>query len=139
MKLLIKCYSNNKLMYESDFNHASFYEVPFVQLGLELDIIDVPEGYYANNLQGLRLRRNFKANDEQKKIIIESSTLTYEQKYILNLIEKKYYILSGKENVSNLLSIFSGMRIGNLEDINSWFEENDMKLIDKIEFLEVED
>jgi hypothetical protein len=31
------------------------------------------------------------------------------------------------------------MRIGNLEDINSWFEENDMKLIDKIEFLEVED
>lgn len=139
MKLIIKCYSNNELKYENDFNHPSFYEVPFVQLGLKFNIIETPEGYHANNLAGLRLRRNFKANDEQKKIIIESSKLTSEEKYLLNIAKNKNFLLEGNKNICDLVSNFSGLKIGNLEDINSWFEEINIKSIDKIEFCEIED
>ena len=139
MKLLIKCFSNGDLCYEQDFNHASFYEVPFVQIGLKLNIIDVPEGYYANNIAGLRLRRSFKANEEQKKIIIESSKLTEEQKLILTIAMLKNYSVVGNGAVKELISKFGGIKIGNIEDINSWFEELEMNEIDKIEFVELED
>jgi hypothetical protein len=139
MKLVIKCYSNNNLVFENEFNHSSFYEVPFVQLGFKLDIIEAPEGYHANNLAGLRLRRNFKTNNEQKQIILASSKLNEDERYILNIAKNKNQTIEGKEKVEELISIFSGLKIGNLEDINSWFEENSMKLIDKIEFRELED
>lgn len=136
MKLVIKCYSNNNLTFENEFNHSSFYEVPFVQLGFKLNIIEAPEGYHANNLAGLKLRRSFKTNDEQKQIILGSLKITEEQRYILNIAKNKNQIIEGKEKVEELISIFSGLKIGNLEDITSWFEENNMKLIDKIEFNE---
>lgn len=139
MKLVIKCYSNNNLEFENEFNHSSFYEVPFVQLGLKLKLIETPEGYHANNLAGLRLRRSFKTNDEQKQTILTSSKITEDERYILNIAVNKNQTIEGSEKVEDLISIFSGLKIGNLEDINSWFEENDMKTIDKIEFMELED
>jgi hypothetical protein len=139
MKLVIKCYKNGNLAFENDFNHSSFYEVPFVQIGLKLNLIDVPEGYYANNLAGLKLRRNFKATKEQKEIILSSLELTKEQKYLLGIAYNKNQTIDGKSKVEELISIFSGFKIGNLEDINSWFDENNMNNIDKIIFEEKED
>ena len=139
MKLLIRCYSENKIFFEEEFNHSSFYEVPFVQIGLKLDLIKVPEGYYSNNLQGLRLRRNFKATEVEKNTIINHSSLSNEERYILNIIQTKNCVINGINNIKDLISTISSIKLGNLEDISSWFEENNMKQIDKIEFIELED
>ena len=139
MKLLIQCYKNNELISKNEFNHASFYEVPFVQLGFKFDIIETPEGYHANNLAGLRLRRSFKTNDTDKNIIVNSLKLSNEERFVLNIAINKNVEIVGKEEVDNLISNFRGLKIGNLEDINSWFEELNTDLIDKIEFVEKED
>ena len=49
-------YINNELKYENDFNHPSFYEVPFVQLGLKFNII---KDYYNSICNSLSNHTNY--------------------------------------------------------------------------------
>lgn len=134
MKLIIKCYSNDKIQFEEEFNHSSYYEVPYVQIGIKLNIIEPPLGYYENNIKGLRIRRNFKVTLDEKDQIFNNINLSKEDKELFILLKET--IIEGYDNVKDFIHKLSGYKIGNIEDIISWFEDNNMDKINKIEFVE---
>ena len=121
-KLSIKALDkNNAILFEKEFDGNNFYESIFVQVSLKLKIVEPPINYYKNNLAGLKLRKSYKLNFDEKNKVINSEKINEDLKYVLNICLTEQFT---EKNPLDLISCFSGLDYGILPDINEFFHTN---------------
>lgn len=134
MKLILSGYDlNNNLIFEEVFNGHSFYETIFCNVSDKLGLTKMGIEYRKNTREALELRKNRKLTNEEKMNCYNCSKLDNDVKVILDiaLVDEKEFF---GEEVNNIISKISGLSLGNLEDINSFLEEVDIKAINKLVF-----
>lgn len=134
MKLIICGYDvNDNLIFEEEFNGHSFYETIFCNASDKLGLTKMGIEYRKNTKEALELRRNRKLTNEEKMNCYNSPKLNSDIKAILDiaLVDEKSFI---GDDIKSILSKMSGLSLGNLEDINSFLEEKDLKSINKLTF-----
>lgn len=138
MKLIIRCYnSNNDVLFEKIFNGHTFYETIFCNVSDNLGLTKMGIEYRRMTKEALELRRNRKLTYEEKMNCYNFPKLDKSVKEILDILlvdNKTFY----GEEVTNIISKMSGLGYGNLEDINSFFENIDITPIIKLEFIKGE-
>ncbi|MBO5712571.1 MAG: hypothetical protein J6R47_07000 [Acholeplasmatales bacterium] len=137
MNLLISCYDvNNNILYQNEFDGQAFYEASFWQTSDKLGITKMGIEMKKNSKEALELRRNRKITDEEKTKTLASSKLKSDVKAVLEIAITDLKRFEG-DDVNNIISNLSGLKIGAVEDINSWFEEIDLSVVTAIEFKKI--
>lgn len=104
------------------------YEKTYVNLALKYKLIELPIEYFQNNLQGLKFRRNFILNNEQKALVYNYPNLTDDEKFVLELIDfndlnEHTITFEGKASIEGFISILKDACMDSLEDLLNIFEE----------------
>ena len=139
MKLLVSAKDiNNNILFEKKFDGNSFYESMFVEVSLKLKIVEPPIDYFKNNLAGLKLRKSYKLNSDEKQIVMTSNKIDEELKEILKIALSDNYVV--ENNILEIIDLFAKYKHGNLEDIRCLFEDNEPKLnsIKSLSFTKIE-
>jgi hypothetical protein len=137
MNLLITCYDvNNNVLFENEFNGQAFYEASFWQTSDKLGITKMGIEMKKNSREALELRRNRKISEEEKQKTLASAKLKADVKSVLEIAMTDLKRFEG-EDVNNIISNLSGLKIGAAEDINSWLEEIDLSAVTAIEFKKI--
>lgn len=126
---------NRKIVFENLFNGNAFYENIFVQISDSLGLTKPKPEELENSRKGLELRLKRKLTEEQKENVLlklEDETL----KNILELTKYKYNTFY-KEEIMEFVSSIKGYSYGNLEDISTFFEEQE-EYLSTLETLDLE-
>lgn len=105
------------------FDGHAFYEKTFVDLSDRLGLTRPSKEECQNNLEGLRLRRQRRLTDDQKQRLLDSQDLTGDERLILELARDNKKAIEGEETIKDIVFAFSGLKVGNIEDINEFFED----------------
>lgn len=138
MKLIIKGYnSNSDIIFEGEFNAHQFYETIFCNASDNLGLTKMPIEYRRMTKEALELRKNRKITLEEKMNCYNHIKLDSDIKAVLDiaLVNKKEFI---NDDANDIISKMKGLSLGNLEDINSFFEEVDSNNLYKLEFIKEE-
>lgn len=113
---------NNNVITYKEFNTHSYYDGIYNSLAIENKVIELDEKYYENSFEGLKLRRSLVLTIEQKQLVREKVDL--DNLMLLNYIDNDALFLDNNE-LKKYRNLISGLKYGNLEDINDFFEENE--------------
>ena len=137
MELLLSCYDiNENLLCQEKFDGHAFYEASFWQTSDKLGITKMGIEMKRNSKEALELRRHRKITEEEKNKTLASSKLKADIKAILEIAMTDFKRFEG-EAAKDIISMMSGLKIGNLEDINSFLEDNDLSNLHIIEFKKI--
>ena len=137
MNLLISCYDvNNNILYQKEFDGQAFYEASFWQTSDKLGITKMGIEMKRNSKEALELRRNRKITEEEKLKTLASPKLKDDVKAVLEIAMTDLKRFDGND-VNNIISNISGLKIGVTEDINSWLDEIDLTAVTAIEFKKI--
>ena len=130
--------TNEQIVFEQTFNGNAFYENIFVQISDNLGLTKPTPKESENSRKGLELRLKRKLSKTQKELVLsklEDQTLIS----ILELTKYKYNVFY-KDEIYDFINSLKGYTYGNLEDINSFFEEQegDIPILEKLELEKVE-
>lgn len=109
-----------EIKFKNDMSTGFNDEIFLYQLALKYDLVEAPEGYFNNNIEGLRLRRRTTLTPDQKEKVYALPNLTDDEKYVVNLIKNEFKEFDERE----LYQTFRRMAVGDMEDITSFMEEN---------------
>ncbi len=137
MNLLISCYNeNNEVLFENEFNGQAFYESMFWQISDKIGITKMSIEMRKNSREAFEMRLNRKITDEEKAKTLASPKVKEEVKAVLEIAMTDFKRFEGEE-INFVTSSMSGLKIGCMEDINSWLEEIDLSAVKAIEFKKI--
>lgn len=137
MNLLISCYNeNNEVLFENEFNGQAFYESMFWQTSDKIGITKMSIEMRKNSREAFEMRLNRKITDEEKVKTLASPKVKEEVKTVLEIAMTDFKRFEGEE-INFVISSMSGLKIGCMEDINSWLEEIDLSAVKAIEFKKI--
>lgn len=113
-------FNDNKQITEM-FNGQAFFETTFVDMSVCLGLTTPSTEELANTLQGLKLRRNRTLTQEQKQAVLDGD-LTGDERVVLDIARDDKTTVDGTDVVKDIVMAFKGEKMGNLEDINNFFE-----------------
>lgn len=133
MKMVVKLIANNNEISEMSFDGRAFYNYIPVELAQKLELEKFPQECFESTAEAFEKRLNLTVSPKVLKKLQKNKQLDEEDKYLLEIISNKnpYYI---EKYPQYFIGIVNHKSYGNLEDLRSFFEDNEDSLndIDKI-------
>lgn len=126
--MIIEVYENKKKICSEEFETASFFFLPLVELGDKYGITNDLLEYHENTKEALILRKNRRLSKEELNKLNNSSLDEIDQR-VLDLLNKEIIELKGKSEVKDFLRLLRSTRYGSFEDVICFFEDNEIESI----------
>lgn len=128
---------NDDVIFEERFDGQAFYETILANIADKYDLGDkMPLEYYENSTKGLQMR-NSRILPQAVKDEITKLNLAFPEDELIEVVMANEKHFTGEGIIKYILRGFLSLGYGNLEDIRSFLEEQNIKKTYKVIFKRV--